>query len=80
MILFTTPLQAMGEEYALPRLPDAGLRLLRRVAALRRLPRSPAPGRVALLLTSALFALAHGTQNFPLFFDRFAFGLMAGSW
>ena len=25
-----------------------------------------------------LFALAHGTQNFPLFFDRLAFGLMAG--
>ena len=33
---------------------------------------------VALLVTSVLFALAHGTQNFPLFFDRFAFGLMAG--
>ena len=33
---------------------------------------------MALLLTSGLFALAHGTQNFPLFFDRFAFGLMAG--
>ena len=25
-----------------------------------------------------LFAFAHGAQNFPLFFDRFAFGLMAG--
>ena len=33
---------------------------------------------VALLLTSTLFALAHGVQNFPLFFDRFAFGFMAG--
>ena len=33
---------------------------------------------VALLITSGLFALAHGAQNFPLFFDRFAFGLMAG--
>ena len=32
----------------------------------------------ALLVTSVLFALAHGAQNFPLFFDRFAFGLMAG--
>ena len=33
---------------------------------------------MALLLTAVLFALAHGTQNFPLFFDRFAFGLIAG--
>ena len=33
---------------------------------------------MALLVTSGLFALAHGAQNFPLFFDRFAFGLMAG--
>ena len=32
----------------------------------------------ALLITSGLFALAHGVQNFPLFFDRFAFGLIAG--
>ena len=29
------------------------------------------------MVTAALFALAHGTQNFPLFFDRFAFGLIA---
>ena len=29
-------------------------------------------------MTSGLFALAHGVQNFPLFFDRFAFGLIAG--
>ena len=25
-----------------------------------------------------LFAAAHGAQNFPLFFDRFAFGFIAG--
>jgi hypothetical protein len=25
-----------------------------------------------------MFAVAHGLQNFPLFFDRFAFGLLAG--
>ncbi len=29
------------------------------------------------MVTAGLFALAHGTQNFPLFFDRFAFGLIA---
>ena len=34
---------------------------------------------VALVLTSTLFALAHGVQNFPLFFDRFAFGLAASA-
>ena len=33
---------------------------------------------VAIVLTATLFALAHGAQNFPLFFDRFAFGLIAG--
>ena len=32
----------------------------------------------AILVTSTLFALAHGAQNFPLFFDRFMFGLIAG--
>ena len=32
----------------------------------------------ALLVTSGLFALAHGVQNFPLFFDRFMFGMIAG--
>lgn len=32
----------------------------------------------APLITSVLFALAHGVQNVPLFLDRFAFGLMAG--
>jgi membrane protease YdiL (CAAX protease family) len=26
-----------------------------------------------------LFALAHGAQNVPLFFDRFAFGIVAGT-
>ena len=32
----------------------------------------------ALLVTSTLFAMAHGLQNFPLFFDRFMFGFIAG--
>ena len=39
VILLTTPLQAIGEEYALPRLPDAGLRL-----ALRHLGRGGRDG------------------------------------
>ena len=69
MILLTTPLQAIGEEYAfrgylmqafgsLTRSRDRGSWLARRRAAVR--------------------VRAHGAQNFPLFFDRFAFGLMAG--
>lgn len=66
VILLTTPLQALGEEYAF-----RGYLM----QAFGSLTRSRV---VALLVTSALFALAHGAQNFPLFFDRFAFGLMAG--
>ena len=30
------------------------------------------------MLSAALFTAAHGTQNFPLLADRFAFGLLAG--
>jgi membrane protease YdiL (CAAX protease family) len=66
VILLTTPLQALGEEYAF-----RGYLM----QAFGSLTRSRV---VALLVTSLLFALAHGAQNFPLFFDRFAFGLMAG--
>ena len=66
VILLTTPLQALGEEY--------GFRgyLMQAFGSLS------GSRVVALLVTSLLFALAHGVQNFPLFFDRFAFGLIAG--
>jgi hypothetical protein len=82
VILFTTPLQAMGEEFAFRgylmqafgSMTDA---IARSFDASPQVARRWAQG-VALLLTSSLFALAHGTQNFPLFFDRFAFGLIAG--
>jgi len=66
VILLTTPLQAAGEEYAF-----RGY-LMQAVGSLSR------RRWVALLVTSTLFALAHGVQNFPLFFDRFMFGLIAG--
>ena len=33
---------------------------------------------MAIGATATLFAFAHGTQNPPLFLDRFAFGLIAG--
>lgn len=66
VILLTTPLQAMGEEYAF-----RGYAM----QAFGSLTKSP---WFAIVLTSVLFALAHGVQNVPLFLDRFVFGLMAG--
>ena len=66
VILLTTPLQAAGEEYAF-----RGY-LLQAVGSLSR------RRWVAMLVTATLFAMAHGLQNFPLFFDRFMFGLIAG--
>jgi membrane protease YdiL (CAAX protease family) len=66
VVLLTTPLQAAGEEYLF-----RGY-LLQAFGALSR------NRWVAIGLTATLFALAHGTQNFPLFFDRLAFGLIAG--
>ncbi|HCB06722.1 MAG TPA: type II CAAX endopeptidase family protein [Nocardioides sp.] len=66
VIVFLTPLQAAGEEYAFRGyLTQAFGGLFRsRVAA--------------VLLPALLFALAHGAQDLPIFFDRFAFGLVAG--
>jgi membrane protease YdiL (CAAX protease family) len=82
VILLTTPLQALGEEYAFRGyLMQAFGSLTHSIAESWGLSRAAA-ARVAvgfaLLITSSLFALAHGTQNAPLFLDRFAFGLMAG--
>lgn len=70
VILVSTPLQAMGEEFAF-----RGYAM----QAFGSLVRSPRVGAlIAIVLTSVLFALAHGVQNAPLFLDRFVFGLMAG--
>src|SRR4051812_24808504 len=66
VVLLTTPLQAAGEEYLF-----RGY-LLQAIGSLFR------NRWVAIVATATLFALAHGAQNFPLFFDRFAFGLIAG--
>jgi uncharacterized protein len=66
VVLLTTPLQAAGEEYAF-----RGY-LLQAVGSITK------RAWLALTVTSLLFALAHGVQNFPLFFDRFTFGLIAG--
>jgi len=66
VVLLTTPLQAAGEEYLF-----RGY-LLQAIGSLFR------NRWVAIVATATLFALAHGAQNVPLFFDRFAFGLIAG--
>lgn len=66
VVLLTTPLQAIGEEYAF-----RGYAM----QAFGSLTRQP---WIAILLSAVLFALAHGIQNAPLFLDRLTFGLMAG--
>ena len=65
VVLLTTPLQAAAEEYAF-----RGYAL----QALTAWFRTPWVGAV---ITSLVFAFAHGSQNLPLFLDRFAFGLVA---
>jgi membrane protease YdiL (CAAX protease family) len=68
VVLLLTPLQAAGEEYAF-----RGY-LTQAFGGLTRQP------WVAVLVPSVLFALAHGAgQSWPIFFDRFAFGLVAGT-
>ena len=81
VILLTTPLQALGEEYAFRGYLMQAFGSLH--ARDHRAPRVSSKWPVdrhrrRAAVTSGLFALAHGAQNFPLFFDRFAFGLMAG--
>jgi membrane protease YdiL (CAAX protease family) len=66
VVLLTTPLQAIGEEYAFRGYA------MQAFGALTRCP------WFAIVLSGVLFALAHGVQNAPLFLDRLAFGLMAG--
>jgi len=66
VVLLLTPLQAAGEEYAFRGyLTQAFGNLFGRPWA-------------AVLLPALLFALAHGGQSAPIFFDRFAFGIVAG--
>jgi membrane protease YdiL (CAAX protease family) len=74
IVLLTTPLQAAGEEYVF-----RGY-LMQAFGSFWSFESVPpwVVRWVAILSTSTLFALAHGVQNFPLFFDRFMFGLIAG--
>jgi len=74
IVLLTTPLQAAGEEYVF-----RGY-LMQAFGSFWSFSWVPPWGArwIAIVSTSALFALAHGAQNFPLFFDRFMFGMIAG--
>jgi uncharacterized protein len=65
VVVLTTPLQAAGEEYFF-----RGY-LNQAIGAYVRAPWVP------IVVSSLLFALAHGVQNGPLFADRLAFGLVA---
>jgi len=68
VVVLLTPLQAAGEEYAF-----RGYL----AQAFGGIFSHPVPAVVA---PSILFALAHGIgQSAPIFFDRFAFGLVAGT-
>ena len=66
VILVLTPLQAAAEEYFF-----RGY-LLQSLQAVLRLPWA------GVVASALVFALFHGTQNLPLFLDRFGFGLLAG--
>ena len=66
VVLFLTPLQAAGEEYAF------------RGYLTQAFGNLFGHAWVAVLLPALLFALAHGAQSAPVFFDRFAFGVVAG--
>jgi membrane protease YdiL (CAAX protease family) len=65
VVLLSTPLQAAGEEYFF-----RGY-LNQAIGAFVRGPWLP------IVVTSVVFALAHGVQNGPLFADRLSFGLVA---
>ena len=71
VVVFLTPLQAAGEEYAFRGyLTQAFGNLFGDFVRVRT--------AVAVAGPALLFALAHGAQSAPVFFDRFAFGLVAG--
>jgi membrane protease YdiL (CAAX protease family) len=75
VVLLLTPFQAAGEEYLFRGyLAQALGSLFPPTVNLRWVSRG-----VAVLVPAFLFALAHGIgQSVPVFFDRFAFGIVAG--
>lgn len=74
VVLLLTPLQAAGEEYLFRGYLTQAIGSMAHGAVGRFVARALAVGVPALL-----FAIAHGAgQSVPVFFDRFAFGLVAG--
>lgn len=73
VVLLLTPLQAAGEEYVF-----RGY-LAQSFGGLAGRFGSRASAVVSVTLPALLFALAHGAQDAPIFFDRFAFGIVAGA-
>jgi membrane protease YdiL (CAAX protease family) len=71
VVLLTTPLQSAAEEFVF-----RGY-LSQAIAGWIRDPRTGAV--VAAVLSAALFAAAHGSQDALTFLDRFAFGLAASA-
>lgn len=69
VVILTTPFQSAAEEYLFRGYLQQ---------AIGSLSRRPWFKWVAILATGLIFGLAHGAQNFPLFFDRFMFGAVAG--
>ena len=66
VVVLLTPLQAAGEEYAF------------RGYLTQTFGNLFGQRWAAVVFPAALFALAHGGQSPPVFFDRFAFGIVAG--
>lgn len=65
VVIFLTPLQAAGEEYAFR-------------GYLTQAFGGTLGTYAAVIGPAFLFALAHGSQSLPIFVDRLAFGLVAG--
>lgn len=70
VILLLTPLQAAGEEYVFRGYFTQAFGSFAAGEAISKV--------LAVLCPALLFALAHGVQEIPVFFDRFAFGVVAG--
>ena len=70
VIVLLTPLQAAGEEYVFRGYFTQAFGSLVAGEAVSK--------ALAVLCPAVLFALAHGAQDVPVFFDRFAFGVVAG--
>ncbi|WP_110181760.1 CPBP family intramembrane glutamic endopeptidase [Nocardioides solisilvae] len=70
VVLLLTPWQAAGEEYLFRGYLTQAIGGLVGGELLARV--------LAVVVPALLFGLAHGAQDLPVFFDRFAFGLVAG--